>query len=417
MRSPRPQWYGALGKNARRAFWTSFAGFSLDAMDVQLYAFVLPVLLTAWKLSHAEAGLLASATLVSSAVGGWIVGLLADRFGRVRMLRITILWLAISTCLCGLSSNFGQLFAARLLQGLGFGGEWTASAVLLAEIVAPQIRGRVIGMVQSAWAVGWAMAAASSAVVFSLAPPDPGWRIAFIVGFVPAILVFLYRTRLEETETFRKVKERSSWHAIFSHGMVGKTIKGGLLATGMHGGYWAIATWWPVMLGAERGFSTTASSAYLGVVAIGSFFGYVSSAWLSDRFGRKATLAGFALCAIAVVLICTEYPVSNLEMLLLSFPLGFFALGMFSAIGPVLTELYPTETRGSGLGFCYNFGRGAAGSTPLLIGGSAASIGISHAIGIYVTLAYGLVVVVIAFLPETRGQVLKSLSEAESLGS
>ncbi|WP_292177691.1 MFS transporter [Mesorhizobium sp.] len=410
----KPQWYQMLDRNARRAFWTSFAGFSLDAMDVQLYAFVLPVLLTAWGLSHTEAGLLASATLVSSAAGGWITGLLADRIGRIRVLKVTILWLAISTCLCGLADNFGQLLVARLLQGLGFGGEWAAGVVFVAEVVAPEIRGRAVGMVQSAWAVGWGMAAAISAFVLALAPPDLGWRITFVVGFLPAVLVYVYRTRLKESETFLKAGLRSSWHAIFSRSMAAATIKGSLLATGMHGGYWAIATWWPVMLRSERGLSTTATSAYLAAIATASFFGYVSSAWLGDRIGRKATLVGFALGGTLAVLACTELQASNFGLLLLSFPLGFFALGMFSAIGPVLTELYPTEIRGSGLGFCYNFGRGMAGSTPLLIGGSAANIGISHAIGIYATCAYGLVLLVTIFLPETRGQKLRSVSEARS---
>jgi MFS family permease len=125
-------------------------------------------------------------------------------------------------------------------------------------------------------------------------------------------------------------------------------------------------------------------------------------------------LASFALGGTLAVLACTELHPSNFGLLLLSFPLGFFALGMFSAIGPVLTELYPTEIRGSGLGFCYNFGRAMAGATPLLIGSSAASISVGHAIGIYATYAYGLVLLVTIFLPETRGQDLTSMSEVTS---
>jgi MFS family permease len=406
-----------LGANARRAFWTSFAGFTLDAMDVQIYAFILPILLASWGLSHAEAGLLASATLVSSAIGGWVVGLLSDRFGRVRMLRITILWLAFSTLLCGLSNNFSQLFGARLLQGLGFGGEWAASTVFLAEIVQPRIRGRVIGMVQSAWAVGWGLAAASSAIILAVTPPDPGWRMTFIVGILPAIVIFFYRLRITESHMFRQMERPASWIAIFSRPMAVQTLKGSLLAAGIHGGYWAIATWWPVMLESEHGFSTAASSASIGIVATGSFFGYMCSAWLGDRIGRKRTLAGFALCGIIIVLICTQLPLPDLELLLLGFPLGFFTLGMFSVIGPILAELYPTEIRGSGLGFCYNFGRGMAGSTPLLIGGSATSIGISQSLGIYVTLAYSLVLATSACLTETRGKALKSQSEMAAAGS
>lgn len=407
------QWYRALDKNGRRAFWTSFAGFSLDAMDVQLYAFALPVLLGLWSLTDAEAGLLATVTLTSSALGGWIAGLLSDRLGRIRVLTVTILWLALATCLCGLAQTFDQLLVARALQGLGFGGEWAVGAVFVAEVAAPATRGRMVGMVQSAWAVGWGLAAAVSAVALSVLPPGLGWRVAFIVGLVPAIVLFLVRTRMKDSPVVQTARRRPSWRAIFAGPLLGATVRGSLLAAGMHGGYWAIATWWPQMLHAERRLSSAATSGYFAVIVAGSFLGYAVGAWISDAVGRRVTLASFALGGVLVVQACTALPVSNLTLLLLGFPLGFFALGMFSAIGPVLTELYPTEVRGSGLGFCYNFGRGLAGAAPVLIGLSIERVGVAHAIEWYATAAYAVVLLAAALLRETKGQVLKGLAEFE----
>jgi MFS family permease len=408
-----PQWYRDLDRNARRVFWTTFAGFSLDAMDVQLYAFVMPTLLMLWHMDHAQAGLLASVTLACSALGGWIGGLLADRFGRVRILTVTILWLGVSSCLCGLAQTFDQLLAARALQGLGFGAEWAAGAVFVAEVVSPKVRGRVVGTVQSAWAVGWGLAALLSAMTLTLLPPDIGWRVTFILGLIPAIAIFLVRVRMSDSETFLAGRRRTSWTAIFSGGRLSTTLRGGLLATGMHGGYWSIATWWPAMLHTERGFETTTVSLYFGVIVAGSLFGYMTGAWLGDVAGRRTTLAGFALGAGVTVLACTLLPVSNAALLLLSFPLGFFALGMFSAIGPVLTELFPTEMRGSGLGFCYNIGRGLAAVAPVLIGLNVQKTGLAHAIGVYATSAYVLVLLATAFIPETRGRDLRTAARAD----
>lgn len=408
----RPRWYHKLDRNARRGFWTSFAGFTLDAMDVQLYAFVLPVLLALWRLSPEQAGLLSTVTLVSSAAGGWLAGLMADRIGRVRVLKITILWLAVSTCLCGLAAGFDQLLIARALQGLGLGGEWAAGAVFVAEIAAPEHRGRMVGAVQSAWAVGWGLAAASSAILLSLLPSDLGWRATFLVGLFPALLVFLFRTRVKESDTFLGARRAAPWYAIFRGSALASTIRGSLLASGMHGGYWAIATWWPAMLHAERGLSTAAASAHFAAIIGGSFFGYLSGSWLADSVGRRAMLAGFAAGAIITVLICTQMQLSDMALLVLGIPLGFFALGMFSAIGPVLTELYPTELRGAGLGFCYNIGRALAGATPLLIGSSVTTIGIRHAIGLYGACAFGIVLIATILLPETRGRILTNLGDA-----
>jgi MFS family permease len=124
---------------------------------------------------------------------------------------------------------------------------------------------------------------------------------------------------------------------------------------------------------------------------------------LADRIGRRATLALFAVGAIATVLVATEGELSDVALLALEAPLGLFAMGLYSAIGPVLNELYPTRLRGSGLGFCYNVGRGVAGLAPFVVGGSIAAFGIAHSIGIYVSMAYGLVLLAAGLLRETRG--------------
>src|SRR5215813_4124590 len=151
-------WIPTLTRAERNTFAACVGGWALDAMDVQIYSFVIPALISVWGITRAEAGYLGSAALLMSAVGGWLGGYLADRIGRVRTLQIAILWFAVFSFLSGLAQNFEQLFAARALLGLGFGGEWAAGAVLLGETVRPEHRGKALGTMQAGWAVGWGVA-------------------------------------------------------------------------------------------------------------------------------------------------------------------------------------------------------------------------------------------------------------------
>ena len=197
-----PGWYRGLDGNGRRAFWSSYAGFCIDAMNVQLYGFILPILLVSWHLSASRAGVLATVTLVASALGGWVAGGAADRLGRIRVLRGTIIWLAISTGLCGMAINYDQLLVARILQGLAFGAEWAVGAVMLSEIASPSTRGRLLGTAQSAWAVGWGFAAIVAAAAHILLAIECGWRATFFVGFLPAVAVLLLRNQVKDARAF-----------------------------------------------------------------------------------------------------------------------------------------------------------------------------------------------------------------------
>jgi MFS family permease len=179
-------WLRQLDRSGRRTFWACFGGYALDAMDVQMFSFAMPVLIGLWGLSNSDAGVLASVTLIFSAIGGWGAGLLADRIGRVPTLQITIVWFAVFTFLSGLTTSFEQLLVTRALQGIGFGGEWATGSVLIGEVIAARHRGKAGGIVQSGWAVGWGAAALLSTVLFIVLPEDVAWRWLFFVGILPA---------------------------------------------------------------------------------------------------------------------------------------------------------------------------------------------------------------------------------------
>ena len=147
-------WFGEFNVKERRTMGACFGGWALDAFDVQMYSFVIPTVIVLWGLSRGKAGLIGTVTLLISSLGGWLSGTLADRFGRVRMLQITILWYSVFTFLCAFAQNFEQLFVLRALHGLGFGGEWAAGAVLMGEVIRDKYRGRGVGIVQTGWADG-----------------------------------------------------------------------------------------------------------------------------------------------------------------------------------------------------------------------------------------------------------------------
>jgi MFS family permease len=406
------EWIRGLASDERRAFIAAFGGWTMDAMDYQAFSFVIPTLLSVWGISGGQAGVLATVTLLVSAFGGWLAGALADRFGRVRILQLTILWFALFTFLNGFADGFGMLFTTRALQGLGFGGEWAVGSVLVGEIIRAEHRGKALGTLQSGWAVGWGIAAILYAVFYSLLPESTAWRALFWIGLAPALLVFYVRRYVAEPEIFNETRRRSAtsgegnFMEIFSPQLLYTTICTALLATGAQGGYYAITTWLPTFLRTVRKLTVLNSSGYLAVIIIGSFAGYLISGWLNDRIGRRASFALFAVCSAATVIVYMLLPVNDAVMLVLGFPLGFFASGIFSGMGPFMTELYPSRCRGSGQGFCYNFGRGIGALFPGLVGYLSTSLGLGLAIGLFALIAYGLVLVAVVMLPETRGKRL-----------
>lgn len=406
-------WISALTPKERHVFTACVGGWALDGMDVQIYSFVIPALIATWGLTRGQAGALGTATLLVSAVGGTASGWFADRHGRVLTLQIAILWYAVFTFLSGLAQNFGQLFVARALLGFGFGGEWAAGAVLLGEVMRADHRGKALGMMQAGWAVGWGVAAGLYALFFTMWPAAFAWRALFMIGLLPALLVFYVRRYVAEPQVYLESKaqitatgNRPSLLEIFRGRLLKVTVIGGLMGTGAQGGYFAVTTWLPTYLRTERHLSILDSAGYLAVLIAGAFLGYLSGGFCADRIGRRLTFLIFAVGAGTVAITYTMIPFGNGAMLVLGFPLGFFSAGVFSAMGAFYTEQFPTRVRGIGQGFAYNIGRAAGALFPWLVGILSARMALGSAIGLFAGLAYATMAVAAFMLPETKGKVL-----------
>src|SRR3954452_7633843 len=399
-------WFAALGVEGRRAFRAAYAGYMLDAFDLIVLTLSLSAIGATFNVGTGATGALSTVTLSASAIGGILGGGLADRIGRARTLMLSVAVYSLFTLLSGLATSYAMLMTFRVFEGIGFGAEWGVGAVLVAELVRPESRGRALGIIQSAWAVGWALAVLAYLAAFELFDETVAWRVLMCLGALPALLILYVRSRGRDPQVYEEAPRDGEvpLKQIFHGDLLKTTIFASLLATGIQGGYYAMFTWIPTFLKKERDMTVVGTSGYLFVVIAGAFAGYLCAGWVHDRIGRKRAFTLFSVMAGAALVLYFAVPSgSNTGLLVVGFPLGFAASGCFSGFGAYLAELYPTRARATGEGFCYNVGRGLGALFPGIIGFLATAIGLGGAVAFGV-FGYVLALVALTMLPETHGR-------------
>jgi MFS family permease len=375
-------WLAEASGEQKRTLLAAFLGYMLDSMDVMLYALVLGQIQREMHLSAALSGAMVSATLIAAAAGGVGFGWFADRFGRVRALIWSVLIYSVGTALCGFTQTATQLVLCRVLLGLGMGGEWASGAALVAETWPARHRGKALALVQSAWAVGYALAAA----VVALVMPRFGWRAVFFAGILPALISLWVRRGLREPEVWRQtprpqVHIGSLFRGTFGYSMlVCSTMNAAALFA-----WWGLFTWLPRFLSmpvAEggRGLNIMQTSAWTIIMQTGTFLGYISFGYLADRFSRKYTYISFLVVAALLVPVFAFVRNPNALLLLIGPMVGFFGTGYFSGFGVIASELFPTALRASAMGFAYNIGRVLSAAAPYLIGRVSEYAGLNWAL-------------------------------------
>jgi len=389
-------------------------GYMLDAMDVLLYVFAMRAIQAEFGLSNREAGLVSSATLIASAFGGIAAGILCDRIGRRQTLILTILAYSLASGGTAFSTGLWSLIFWRALVGLGLGGEWSAGATLVSESWPAEHRGKAIALMQSGWAIGYMLAALLSAQIL----PTWGWRPLFLMGTIPALLTIFVRVGVTEPQIYLDQKA-------IGHGTLGdlfrdpilarRTLIATALATTVLFGYWGLNTWLPNFLATPvaqggAGLSLLKSSTWVIAIQCGAFAGYLTFGWMSDRFGRRPSFAGYVTMAGILSFLYGTAPQwaganAPTVLLILGPFIGFFGTGFFSLFGSMLAELYPTRIRGTGQGFAYNFGRGLSAMAPFLVGAIADSQGLGVALALNAGF-FLLGAIIIFWLPETKNTEL-----------
>jgi MFS family permease len=408
-RSSSPfEWPRDISLAERKSLIAGGLGWMLDAMDVMLYSFVLAYLIRDFGMSTGTAGLLNSLTLIASAIGGFFFGILADSIGRTRALMASILVYSISSAACGFSHSIPQLATFRFLLGLGMGGEWSAGAALVAETWRAEHRGRALGLMQSAYAIGEAVAA----IVVLLVLPHFGWRAVFFVGVLPALLVFWIYRGVPEPELWKdRVKEKKP--NILQKLLQRDVLRNGILATTMNAcgmfGYWGLFTWIPGYLSLPvskggRGLSLVIGTTFYLVLSPGKWLGYASFGFFADAFGRRKPY--FTYLLIAAILVPLYGILRNPILLLVLGPfLAFFGTGFFSGYAAIASEIFPGEIRAAAMGLSYNLGRGLSAAAPFAVGAIASRFGFLP--GFFLLAAAFLAAALLALLlPETRGRQL-----------
>jgi MFS family permease len=407
-------WLQQASTMQRRVLLAASLGWMLDSMDVMLYALVVPSVRLDLHLTSAGAGLIMSATLICAAIGGILFGVFADRFGRTRALIGSILVYCVFTGLCGLVQTATQLAICRMLLGFGMGGEWASGAALVAETWPDQHRGKALALMQSSWAIGYALGAAIVAIIM----PYFGWRAVFFAGLLPALFAIWVRRRVSEPERWTAIANEAASKPTRSNPIM-------QIFRGRNGRYLAIATlvnaatlfaWWglffwvpsylslPTSQGG-RGLSIVQTSTWTILMQVGTFLGYVSYGILADRLGRKWVYVGFLFIA-AIVVQLYAHAASAIALLWIGPLVGFWGTGYFSGFAVIASELFPTAIRGTAMGFAYNTGRIVSAAAPLLVGRASDQHGIASALGITSVSFLGAALLAIS-IPETRGKPLE----------
>ncbi len=408
---PAQPWWREISSPQRKALIAATLGWVLDSMDVLLYAIVLGHLIEYFGMSFAMGGFLNSLTLMSSAIGGVAFGLIADRLGRVRAMMMSILVYSIFTAACGFSQTITQLAIFRILLGLGVGGEWSTGAALISETWPARHRGKAFGIMQSGFAVGYALAALAAAIVL----PLWGWRAVFFVGVLPALFTLWIRRNVEEPaewlETRQEIaaakRDAPSLGQLLKPGIRRWVVVSSMVSICAMFASWGLFLWIPPLLSLSTeqggaGLGNFQFNMFLLVMHTGSFAGYLTFGALADRFSRKKIYISYVFLAAILVPIysATRDPMA---LLFIGPLIGFFGAGHFAGFGIITGELFPTHIRATAQGFTYNIGRGVSALAPFTIGKLVDMYGFTAAFQATAVM-YLLTGICLFMFPETRGR-------------
>jgi MFS family permease len=405
----------------RRTLVAAALGWMLDAFDTMLYA--LAHVMRDLGMTKAVSGFLATLTLLASGIGGVLFGFIADRIGRKRALMLSILTYSLCSFASGLATSIVMLAVFRFILGLGMGGEWNTGATLVAETWPTELRAKAISIVQSSWAIGYALAALVAGIVLHYA----NWRMVFFVGILPAIITLWIQNRVPESEMWqehhrlthdsRRVAEaqaaydHASFARIFQPPYARYTFA--LLFANFFGmfAWWGLFTWLPPYLSLPvsqggRGFGVMGTTTLLVALNLfGMFPGYASFGWVADHLGRRRSYLLYTFTAALLVPLYAQARAPWL-LLILGALTAFFGTGFFSGSGIIGSEIFPTRLRARALGFTYNGARTLSSIAPYVIGRVGQAKGLSWA---FYLCAAGFLCSTLAAtqLPETRGKTLE----------
>jgi MFS family permease len=351
----------------------SVAGLTLEGMDIMFISFAMSMIIAEFHIDLATGGLISSITNIGMLAGGVIFGILADKFGRVRIFTYTILLFALGTALTGLATSIEQVYVFRFIAGLGAGGEYGIGMALVAEAWPKKKQGRASSYVSIGAQFGVIIAALLSAMIL----PTLGWRALFFVGVIPVIFAYIVRKNLDESPEWlaaqkqKKVvnkQEKGKLLQLFDTPRTAMTtISLVMMATVQIAGYNGLMIWLPSMLQQSQGLSVSSSALWTISTAVGMIVGMLTFGQFMDRFGAKRAF-GIFLLASACAVFLYSYAAGSAGVLIGGAIVGFFSNGMFAGYGALISSYYPVQIRSTATNTIFNFGRAIGGLSPILVG-------------------------------------------------
>jgi putative MFS transporter len=412
-------------------------GWMFDAMDVLLIGFLVAPITREFALAPAQIGLVASSGFVGMFLGAAISGRLADRFGRRIIFQATLVLFSIGAVLSAIAPTFETLLLARVVAGLGLGGELPVVATLVSEFSPRAHRGRMIVLLESFWAYGTILAGLIALFVL----PQFGWRGAFVVAALPALYVAYLRSALPESPRYlaergltaeadavvRRVERaggaplltlgtavapprsgRTSVAELWRPAYARRTLMLWILWFGVVFTYYGIFLYVPSLL-AARGLSEVRSNEFFFLSTIAQIPGYFSAAWLVERWGRKPTLVTYLIGTAVAALVFGSSDTGTVAFVSAAL-LSFFNLGAWGVLYTLTPELYPTAVRATGAGVAAAVGRIGGIIGPFLTPVLVPTLGQSGVFAMFMIVLVATALVVWALAEETRGRSLEEIA-------
>ncbi|MCM3690464.1 MFS transporter [Neobacillus niacini] len=394
----------------------SVAGLTLEGMDIMFISFAMSMIISEFQIDMAAGGLISSITNLGMLAGGVIFGILADKFGRVRIFTYTILLFAVGTALTGLAQNIEQVYLFRFIAGLGAGGEYGIGMALVAEAWPKNKQGRASSYVSVGAQYGVILAALLSAMIL----PSWGWRGLFFVGLAPVIFAFIVRKKLDESPAWlesqknkQQVQKQGKLKQLFATPKTTvTTLALAIMATVQIAGYNGLMIWLPSMLQQSQGLSVSSSALWTISTAAGMIAGMLTFGQFMDRFGMKRSY-GIFLLASAVAVFLYSFASGSTGLLIGGAIVGFFSNGMFAGYGALISKYYSVEIRSTATNTIFNFGRALGGLSPILVGYILQHANVTVAMT-YLALLYCISFIAMISLRKGKGikEEFNSLSEA-----
>jgi len=391
--------------SAARILVSSGLGLLFDAFDVGILSYVLVVLAKQWHLTHTVTGLVGSVSSLGMAVGSALAGLFADRFGRRSLFLITILIYSLATGLSAFAAGIGIFFVLRFFVGLGLGGELPVATTYVLESSPDEVRARRVVFLESFWAVGSLAAALVSYFVI----PVSGWRAVFLIGAIPALYTIVLRFALPEAARYARLQRRSTFgesvRNIWSRKLARRSLVSSVVWFVMNYSYYGMFLWLPSVL-YDKGYSLVHSLGYSLIMTLAQIPGYMTAAWLVERWGRKRTLVA-AMILTALSALAFGFAWNTASLIVFGLFLSFFMLAAFAGTYAFTVEQFPTMFRATGMGWAAGFGRFGSAIAPFATGWLlGAHLGYEWVFGVFFAVLFVGFVIVTALGKETKGAAL-----------